>query len=112
MSPMLGRTTSSDNTAYDWCFNTDMERYLNDRGIINAPRPPDTWCNMFIDECILKYEDNIESVQEIAVPGSESAQNLIESYEEIIQDLEDKKAAQEQGSTEEQPTEDEEEEDN
>lgn len=56
ISFLKGICENSNNTAYNWYYNADMESYLNARGLKDAPRPPDTWCNMNIDGCIAKWE--------------------------------------------------------
>lgn len=94
---LKGICEASNNTTYDWCFNTDMVRYLNAQDINNAPRPPDVWCNMFIDKCIAKHEALKESVIESGEPlglsNSPATNDFVDSIDEIIQELEDKKDA-------------------
>jgi len=92
---LKGQCENSNNTAYNWCYNADMERYLNARGIKDAPRPPDAWCNMFVDECIEKWEAFKDSAIELSesLETSESTQNLVEHIDDEIQKLEDKRDA-------------------
>jgi hypothetical protein len=83
-------------TAYEWCFNTDMVRYMNDRDINNAPRPPDTWCNMFIDKCISMYkESRTETIETTSETGIDFS-GLADTLDEKIKELEQKKAAHEE----------------
>jgi hypothetical protein len=74
-----------------------MERYLNARGLKDAPRPPDVWCNMLIDECIAKWEAMkvtvIESSEVFGISESEATTNLLDSLDDTIEELEDKKEA-------------------
>jgi hypothetical protein len=72
-----------------------MERYLNDRGLKDAPRPPDAWYNMFIDSCISKWEAMKQSTIDLDEKWGEvdSSKKLINTYDDIIQALEDKKEA-------------------
>ena len=35
------------NSTEKYCFNFDMDRYLNVRGITDAARPPESFCNMY-----------------------------------------------------------------
>lgn len=101
---LKGLCEDSNNTAYDWCYNADMERYLNDRGLKDAPRPPDVWCNMNIDGCIAKYEalkeSVIESSEVFGISESEATTNLLDIYDDSIQELEDKKEGAAQGDNE------------
>jgi hypothetical protein len=92
---LKGLCENSNNTAYNWCYNADMERYLNDRGLKDAPRPPDAWCNMFIDSCISKWEAMKQSTIDLDEKWGEvdSSKKLINTYDDIIQALEDKKEA-------------------
>lgn len=94
---LKGICEASNNIAYDWCFNTDMVRYLNAQDINNAPRPPDVWCNMFIDKCIAKHEalkdSVIESGEPLGLSDSPATNDFVDSIDEIIQELEDKKDA-------------------
>ncbi|MGI0042966.1 MAG: hypothetical protein ACRD47_04575 [Nitrososphaeraceae archaeon] len=94
---LKGQCEESNNTAYNWCYDADMERYLNNKGIKDAPRPPDTWCNMNIDGCIAKWEamkdSVIESSEVFGTSESEATTNLLNSVDDTIQELEDKKDA-------------------
>jgi hypothetical protein len=92
---LKGLCEASNNTAYPWRYSGDMERYLNDRGLVNAPRPPDIWCNIDIDGCIQMNEEAKAGFQEMGDPESESTQNLVEHFDEEIQRLEDMKEGNE-----------------
>lgn len=35
------------NTTENYCFNFDMDRYLNVRGISDAARPPESFCRIY-----------------------------------------------------------------
>lgn len=95
---LKGICESTNNTAYDWCFNTDMVRYLNAQDINNAPRPSDVWCNMFIDKCIIKFE----ALKKFATEMTEkydlsTGQDSIDTYDEKIQELKEKQGQQGDG---------------
>ena len=85
---LKGLCEASNNTAYAWCYSSDLERYLNDRGLQNAPRPPDTWCNIDIDGCIELNKQAKAGFEEIGNPDSEATQNLVEYFDNKIQELE------------------------
>jgi hypothetical protein len=79
------------NNGQDYCYDTNMVRYLNDKDINNAPRPPDTWCNMLPESCLAKYETLLESMSELT--GEEDY--TTPGIEEKMDELKEKIAAKE-----------------
>ena len=76
-----------------------MDSYLIMRGQIDAPRPNDVWCNMYIDKCIELGE--AAKTDAVDLFGEEEAANLVDRYDEKIQELEDKRAAQDRDNNDE-----------
>jgi len=88
---LKGLCESSSN-AYDYCTDTKMDSYMIVRGQYSAPRPIDVWCNVYIDKCI--ELGGIAKSNAINLFGEDVAANLVDIYDDKIEILEQKKAAQ------------------
>lgn len=60
---------------HDYCSDTNMVRYLDDKNLSSAIRPGDSWCNMFMNACAAREEALIAGLTE-ATKGSDERKLL------------------------------------